>query len=491
MEDLKRDVVVDKMSQGFRSPGKSQFKHPPARPSSHHRSAATKRQFVRPLPQVRPHKDVSYEHLEPQRNSAAQPPALPASPGPAVQLRQPANKWAPGKRLRRLSSICSILTIVIVVFMGLANGATGAWGADFLRALVGPTLTAQIESWYLRISDKTYQVQYSLSGRHVDPPWALSTPLVTATAPPRKAVYMPIPLNHLTPIIRPALPGEGAWLTQGMAPAPYAYVPLDAKTFIRPDPSHPYAIVTLVQFDTRFCRLHIVAGTTEPGGARGLNGPGVIPAADQQENALLAAFNGGFKFADGRYGLKTNGIVYVPPQLDAATIALTKNGQIILGSWGVDARLNSGNTDLIAWRQNAALLINNGVINPLTQDGAAWGGTILNRSYTWRSAIGLTAHGSLIYAAGDFLTALTLGQALRAAGAVLAMQMDINPFWVRAFMYNRNARGNLSISKLNPAMYGTGTEYLYGTQRDFFYMTRFVPSPPAQPLPHAHEVGLQ
>ncbi|MDQ6643416.1 MAG: phosphodiester glycosidase family protein, partial [Chloroflexota bacterium] len=157
-------------------------------------------------------------------------------------------------------------------------------------------------------------------------------------------------------------------------------------------------------------------------------------------------------------------------------------GQIILGAWGLDPRLNSGNSNLVAWRQNAALLINNGKINPLTQDGAAWGGTILNAAYTWRSGIGITAHGTLIYAAGSSLTALTLGEALKAAGAVMAMQTDINPFWVRAFLYNRNAGGTLSISKLNPAMYGTGTEYLSTTQRDFFYLTRYAPPlPPVRP----------
>jgi hypothetical protein len=298
-----------------------------------------------------------------------------------------------------------------------------------------------------------------------------------------------MPLSRIPPIITPAINGEGVWLPQAAAPAPYNYLPLDAKAFIRPDSSHPYAIVTLLQFDMRFFHLHMVAGTTEPGGPRGYNGPGMIPAADQKGNALLAIFNGGFKYADGQYGLKTNGIVYVPPQPNAATIAVTRSGQIILGAWGVDPRLNSNNTNLVAWRQNASLLINKGTINPLTQDGAAWGGTILNSVYTWRSGIGITDHGTLIYAAGSSLTALTLGEALHAAGTVMAMQTDSNPFWVRAFLYNRDAHGMLNIVKLNPAMYGTGTEYLYGTQRDFFYLTRFAPPPP--PPPHSREASSQ
>ena len=66
-----------------------------------------------------------------------------------------------------------------------------------------------------------------------------------------------------------------------------------------------------------------------------------------------------------------------------------------------------------------------------------------------------------------------------------------HPFWVRAFLYNRDTHGNLNIIKLNPTMYGVGTEYLYGTERDFFYMTRFVPPPPPQVSAHAHETTAQ
>lgn len=237
------------------------------------------------------------------------------------------------------------------------------------------------------------------------------------------------------------------------------------------------SLVTLLQFDTRFTQLHMVAGTTEPGGPLGVGGTGFIPRTDQQ--ALLAAFNGGFKYADGQYGMTVNGVTYVPPKPDVAAIAVTKEGQIILGKWGADARLSINNTDLVAWRQNAALLIDQGVINPLTSDGAAWGGTILNSTYTWRSGLGITPNGTLLYAAGDSLSAQTLGVALQKAGAVMAMQTDINPFWVRAFLYQHTQQGALNITKLNPSMYGTGYEYLYSTQRDFFYMTYRTPMLPS------------
>ncbi|GAC1567802.1 MAG: phosphodiester glycosidase family protein [Ktedonobacteraceae bacterium] len=372
------------------------------------------------------------------------------------------------------------MLLVMIVF-SQGNGETGAGFADTFRAILGPGITAQIESWYLGLGDTIHQIEYQLNGKQVAAPWTVGLTPTTGTLPrasthPTSSRLASMALAQIPPMITPSIAGEGAWLTQEMAPSPYNYLPAVAKTFVRPDPSHPYAVVTLLQFDSRFMLLHMVAGTSEPGGSRGMPGPGVIPAADQNGNALLAAFNGGFKYADGQYGMKADGVVYVPPQPGAATIAVTKEGQMILGAWGVDPHLNSGNADLVAWRQNASLLIANGIINPLTQDGAAWGGTILNSAYTWRSGIGITAQGTLIYAAGNSLSAYTLATALRAAGAVMAMQTDINPYWVRAFLYKRDSQGALTITRLNPNMQGSGTEYLNGTARDFFYLTRVVPS---------------
>jgi hypothetical protein len=383
------------------------------------------------------------------------------------------------KRLPLWFAICSVITVFAVVFVTQGNGSVGAWMADSLRAVVGPTATAQIESWYLTLSNTSTQVQYKLGNKKVTAPWkvaaAIPSPVMTSPAASR---LIPMTLTAMQPVVTPALPGEGTWTTLRNAPAPYNYLPQTARAYIRPDPANPYAIVTMLQFDPRFARLHIAEGTIEPGGPRGVYGSGSIPATDMKGNALLAAFNGGFKYADGQYGLMTNGIVYVPPQPGAATIAITRQGKLILGVWGSDSLLNSRNRDIVAWRQNGALLIDKGVINPLTHDGAAWGGTVLNSAYTWRSALGITAEGTLIYAAGNSLTAETLGQALKSAGAMMAMQTDINPFWVRAFLYARKHNGPINIEKLNPQMQGSGNEYLYGTQRDFFYLTNFVPQAP-------------
>ncbi len=345
----------------------------------------------------------------PAMSAVQQPPMMVAAAPPATGQKR-RGKQATGKtRKKRLPlwfAICSVITVLAVVLTTQGNGSTGAWMADTLRSVLGPAATAQIESWYLTLSNTSNQVQYKLGNKKVTAPWKVTNALPSPVASNQgQAQLTPMTLTPIRPIVTPALPGEGVWTVLRNAPSPYSYLPQTAKAYIRPDAANPYAIVTMLQFDPRFARLHIVEGTVEPGGPRKMYGPGAIPAADMKGDTLLAAFNGGFKYADGQYGIMTNGIVYVPPQPGVATIAITRSGKLILGAWGVDPLLNSRNRDIVAWRQNGALLIDKGVINPLTHDGAAWGGTVLNSAYTWRSAIGITAHGTLIYAAGNSLTA--------------------------------------------------------------------------------------
>jgi hypothetical protein len=387
------------------------------------------------------------------------------------QIRSKARK----KRLPLWMAAVSIIAVAIIV-LTQGNGIVGAWTADEFRAIAGPVAAAQVEALYLNAQNTTDKWEYQLGLHHVAAPFQVKS-IAIKSVKPAKTTLKPMSLTSMQPLIAPALNGEGTWNILEAAPGPYSYLPLDAKAFIRPDPSTSYAVVSLLQFDARFMRLHIVSGTQEPGGALGAYGQGIIPQADQEGNALLATLNGGFKYADGAYGLMTDGKVFVPPQQNAATIAITKSGTLIIGAWGIDPLLSSSNKDLVAWRQNAGLLINNGEISSLANDGAAWGGTILNSEYTWRSGLGITAEGNLIYAAGNALLPETLGKALKAAGAVTAMETDINPFWTRAFLYHQEKSGALTISKLNSAMQGTGTEYLTANQRDFFYLTRYTPAP--------------
>lgn len=395
-------------------------------------------------------------------------------------------------RRRFFMGVPLLLVCCALLFLSHANSDTGAMTADLLRSTIGPSRTAQIESLYLNAADTWQQLQYHAGVTKVHAPWHVpATPRAADANPTPHAIHRgdarrTRPLRparthmaHTTPVLRrlhtpisPSLPGEGLW-TASVAPASgLDPLPLIAKAYIRPDPVRPYAIATILRFDLRFLALHMVPGTTEPGGPVGMAGTGTIPRVDQRPGMLLAAFNGGFKYADGTYGMMVNRTVYVRPIANAATLAITSRGRVFMGAWGGDRRLTLSNQKLVSWRQNGSLLIDHGVVNPLAANDGAWGTTVLNNVHTWRSAVGLAPNHTLLYVAGNALSVSTLARVLKEAGARTAIEMDINPFWVRAFFYGRNPARRLTMAALRPDMAGAGTNFLGPYSRDFFYLTR-------------------
>ena len=85
---------------------------------------------------------------------------------------------------------------------------------------------------------------------------------------------------------------------------------------------------------------------------------------------------------------------------------------------------------------------------------------------TWRSAAGITAHGDLLYAAGEDQTAASLAKTLIRAGAVRAMTLDIYPYWTSFISYG--ADGGALPRNLLPNMERSDTRYLEPDDRDFF-----------------------
>ncbi|HZL47804.1 MAG TPA: phosphodiester glycosidase family protein, partial [Solirubrobacteraceae bacterium] len=117
-------------------------------------------------------------------------------------------------------------------------------------------------------------------------------------------------------------------------------------------------------------------------------------------------------------------------------------------------------------RQNLPLILENGQLNPNLSDGSLWGATLGNAVRVWRSGIGVDARGDLLYAAADNQTAESLALILQRAGALRAMELDINSEWVTFNFYG--APGASEPSKLLPGMTREATRYLEPDDRDFF-----------------------
>jgi len=108
-----------------------------------------------------------------------------------------------------------------------------------------------------------------------------------------------------------------------------------------------------------------------------------------------------------------------------------------VGAWnsGPDFSMSP---NVVGVRQNLTLLVDNGQINPSvdSDDKNLWGVTVKNAYFVWRSGIGVTADGNVVYAMGPALSVRTLGELLQRAGAVRAMELDINQQWVSYMTYD-------------------------------------------------------
>lgn len=386
---------------------------------------------------------------------------------------------------------------ILAAFVLAAVGAGGAFSqkdriapqaADLSRKIIGDENTARLEGWMFQAEDRVRRVKYRFLGGEENPfeikelqvqfvPQAAAREVVyfvggarTSTQALTAEALGPLPMKFPATqvLLSDPQPGEGVWSTTGLPRNTPAEI-LMAKTFIRPDKTRPYASVGVLLIDQRRIRLKMVGGTAEPGGDRGVKGPGVIPKEDYK--SLLAAFNGGFKGPHGSYGMVANGKEYMRMRNGLATLCVSKDGTMKMGEYGRDFTWEES---FEACRQNVILLVDKGQVSKRTTEGNdTWGYVNVNSSefITWRSAVGVTRDGDLMIASGNSLSADTLAKALWAAGAYMAMQLDINGPYICTGLFYQQPDSNLKAEKFMESMSPSASNFLATRERDFFYVT--------------------
>jgi hypothetical protein len=391
---------------------------------------------------------------------------------------------------RRFSRKHFALGFVLVLVAGMAFFYTQRQQytdrlAELSRSVIGDENTARLESWYFATQDRFDRLKYGVFGGETNPfgeevqEWVFPE---FAQHPIDELAYVqiarpqPMPLPETKALHDKPAAGEGVWTTAGL-PRSHPDDVLMAKTFIRPDTARPYAVVGVLLIDQRRMRLHVTGGTDDPGGDRGVKGPGVIP--QEQRNLVLAAWNGGFRGPHGGYGMYADGREYRPLRNGFASIVVMKDGTIYLGEWGRELRWHP---DIEAVRQNAVLLVDNCQVSSRTKEGNnTWGYVQVNSAefITWRSAVGLTANGDLLVASGNSLSADSLARALWAAGACYAMQLDINTPYVLTSLYSPQPDGTVKASKFMETMVDGPGRFFTTQKNDFMYATldetKYVP----------------
>ena len=310
-------------------------------------------------------------------------------------------------------------------------------------------------------------VQPSTTVPVVRPAQTSGSPLVVEPPPAASATQVPVHLGappSIVPIAANRLPGEGQWQVAGRL---VAGLPAIRVAYLRPDPIHTTLVTGVMWLDMKLLRAELVPGTQLPASSNSWSGLHFsIPARARAD--LMATFNSGFLLRDSGGGWYGQGVMAAPLQDGEASLVISRDGTATVGRWGRDATMNS---NIAAVRQNLQLIVDQGQVNPTlaTDDYKIWGGTLGNTVMTWRSGVGVTEDGALVYAAGDKLTVQSLADVLQRAGAVRAMELDINRKWTSANYYEL-APGDSRVAsptKLLPNMTRPATRYFVPDERDF------------------------
>jgi len=277
--------------------------------------------------------------------------------------------------------------------------------------------------------------------------------------------------RRIKPVFAHPLPGEGIWEPTG--PSVGGRPPVLVTTF-RTELAYPRIAAYVAWFDQKRTALAFYPGRYEPPNAP-VRGPISVPYG--QRWRLLATFNSGFTYIDGKNGSSINGLSYEPLQDGLPTLIGYPNGRVDIRTW--TGGPNAGPAVAFA-RQSLALIIQNGRLSPALNDSSQWGRTLGNAVRVWRTGVGIDGRGNLIYAAANDQTVITLVRILQRAGAVRAMQFDINPEWPTLITYRHH--GGPRPTKVVPNGMQPATRYLVPDDRDFFAVYRRLPGPITVPF---------
>ena len=375
-------------------------------------------------------------------------------------------------RKRRARRIVALAVLVLLVPAAYSYATTmmqpsslPLWprSVEWLRAHHGNWFVDEVEHYY-----------YSWKAPAPGGPQLHSLPAVgVGTAPVMRARRHRLDRRppRIAPVFSHPLPGEGVW--KGTGPLMQGRPPVMVTTF-RTEVAYPRIVAYVAWFDHTRTSVAWYPGRYEPPRAPS-RGPMSVPF--DQRWRLFATFNGGFIYADGNNGSSIGGRMYEPLKAGLATLVAYRDGRVDVTRW--DGGPVAG-PDVAFARQSLPLIVDNGRLNPALNDSSQWGYTLGNAVRVWRTGAGIDRHGNLIYVAADYQTVTTLARILQRAGAVRAMELDINPEWPTLITYSH--RGGLGPVRVVPNYQQPVGRYLVPDDRDFFAVYRRVPGPVTVPF---------
>jgi hypothetical protein len=406
-----------------------------------------------------PYADSPYAGPEQEPDTQVFSRVLPETQEQRAQPRRKNRKH----RIRRLFRYRTVrvITALIAVFccwlafsVGQALAAPGGgslpsklaeWARDHY---LGPVVT--FGEWL------TYQPP-KVGGK---PGFSLAVPSAGPTKYKATKAFKPIIPQKLTSLAGKPLPGEGQWRvleTVKGQPAMFG-------TFLRPSSVYTSYVAGIVSMDQRLVSFQLHPGAEDPGPGNWKAQPWIPPGS---RTGLLGTFNGGFKLDTAGGGFYLNGITRGTLVKGAASVVYYRNGTIKIGMWGRDVKMTSS---VVGVRQNLKLIVDHGQVpaSVNTNVETNWGATLGGSYYVWRSGLGITKDGRVIFVYGPALNVQELADLLHQAGAVEALQLDINPYWMSFEYYQPDGHpSDPTPQNLLPTQQQTAYRYYSVYSRDF------------------------
>jgi len=307
--------------------------------------------------------------------------------------------------------------------------------------------------------------------------WGNSTTVQEIANHLKRGSISPLPapraLKHFGPT---AFAGEGSWHAVGR--------PVDGTRAIYETTMVPPGgteVAGVAWMDMRLLAARLYSGSLSPGkGPYRFTAP-VLPA---YARTLVAAFNGGFMIKAAHGGYYTEGRLVDPLRTGAASFVIYANGGVDIGAWGSDVSMTSR---VVSVRQNLVPLVADGHLTAaaISAKWRAWGATcgvyscaktVPGIEHQWRSGVGITSNGALVYVTGPALSPFQLAQLLVRARVLRGMELDINSSWPDFSTYDPPVANGFASSsngsKLIPStVLGPWTFFKASWTRDFFTMS--------------------
>ncbi len=376
-------------------------------------------------------------------------------------------------------------TVILVVVLALLTPLWISAGSAATNPANGNTVGARLTEWVrdhggggiVTWAENTWYTLHAPPKGGKPAKGAIPAPVAsTTTTVPAGPAHLAAPAA-IAPFVATPSPGEGQWHPIGRT---VEGIPTMYAAFLRPNAVNTSLVTGVAWMDTKLLSATLYEGSAIPG--TGQHWANMAPIAGPSLDTLAAAFNSGFRMQDAQGGYYADGVTADPLVPGAASLVIDSHGTPQIGSWGTEVGMSPS---VVAVRQNLDLIVDNGSPVPglNANDNIRWGATLGGKVQVWRSGLGITADGALVYAGGSGLSIVDLANVLARAGAVRAMEMDINTSWVNFFSYDPPPG--------QPASTATGTRltsdevnspgrYFYPSARDFITMsTRPVTTPPA------------